>query len=69
MGADAYQAIELGEPTRQLHRANVTQVAEQLVEQEIVTRLEVDRYLRLLDRRVLSPSSSVLVSAWGTRSG
>jgi SAM-dependent methyltransferase len=68
VGADAYQAIALGEPTRRLHRANVTRVAEQLVEQEIVTRLEVDRYLHLLERCVLSPSSSVLVSAWGTRS-
>jgi hypothetical protein len=46
----------------------VTQVAEQLVEQKIVTRPEIDRYLHLLERRVLSPSSTVLVSAWGTRS-
>jgi SAM-dependent methyltransferase len=68
VGADAYQAIALGEPTRQLHRANVTQVAEQLVEQTSVTQAEIDRYLHLLERGVLSPSSTVLVSAWGTRS-
>ncbi len=67
VGADAYQVIEAGDAVRQLQRANIAQVADTLVEQALVTREELERYLTLLDERRISPSSPLLVSAWGRR--
>jgi SAM-dependent methyltransferase len=67
VGADAYQAIEVGDAIRQLQRANIAQVADPLVEQALVTRDELERYLTLLDERRISPRSPLLVSAWGRR--
>jgi ubiquinone/menaquinone biosynthesis C-methylase UbiE len=65
--ADAYQAIEAGDAIRQLQRANIAQVAVPLVEQALVSRGELERYLTLLDERRVSPSSPLLVSACGRR--
>ena len=65
--ADAYQAIEAGDAVRRLRRANITQVADQLVEQAIVSRADVERYLTALDEGTVSPRSPLLVSAWGRR--
>ena len=65
--ADAYQAIEAGDAVRRLRRANLTQVADELVDQAMVSRADVERYLTALDGRSLSPRSSLLVSAWGRR--
>ena len=67
VGADAYQAIEAGDAVRQLQRANIAEVADALVGQALVTRDELERYLTLLDERRISPSSPLLVSAWGRR--
>jgi len=67
IGADAYQAIEAGDAIRRLAQANARQVAVALVEQALVTRAELERYLSLLDERKVSPSSPLLVSAWGRR--
>jgi len=67
IGADAYQAIEAGDAIRRLQRANIRQVADALIEQALVSRPEVERYLALLDSQTISPSSPLLVSAWGRR--
>jgi SAM-dependent methyltransferase len=67
IGADAYQAIEAGDAIRRLQRANIRQVSEALLEQALMSRLEVERYLALLDAQTISPSSPLLVSAWGRR--
>jgi SAM-dependent methyltransferase len=67
IGADAYQAIEAGDAIRQLQRANIRQVDAALLEQGLMSRPEVERYLALLDSQTISPSSPLLVSAWGRR--
>jgi SAM-dependent methyltransferase len=67
IGADAYQAIEAGDAVRSLQRANLRQVGGALVEQALVSRAELERYVALLDERQVSPSSPLLVSAWGRR--
>ncbi len=67
VGADAYQVIDAGDAIRRLQRANIAQVAEQLVAQGVVTRDDLDRYLALLDDGQVHPRSPLLVSAWGRR--
>ena len=65
--ADAYQAITGGSAIQQLRRANIMQVADQLVEQNLIARAELDRYLAVLDEGGVSPRSPLLVSASGRR--
>ncbi|MGZ4688156.1 MAG: methyltransferase domain-containing protein [Acidimicrobiia bacterium] len=67
VGADAYQVVVQGEPVRRLLHANVGQVAEQLVEERGIARADLDRFLALIARGELNPSSPLLVSAWGRR--
>lgn len=67
ISADAYQAIEAGDAIRQLQQANIVQVADALVEESLVSRAELERYLELLASRKVRPSSPLLVSAWGRR--
>jgi ubiquinone/menaquinone biosynthesis C-methylase UbiE len=67
IGADAYQALEAGDAIRRLQRANIRQVGAALLEEGLMSRLEVERYLALLDAQTISPSSPLLVSAWGRR--
>ncbi len=63
--ADAYQAIAGGKAIRQLQQANIRQVADQLVAQELVARDELERYLSLLEEGKVRPRSPLLVSACG----
>ena len=67
VGGDAYQAHDLGDVTRHLRRANLIQVADDLVSADLATRPEIDRYLELLGRSDLPAPSPVLVGAWGRR--
>lgn len=65
--ADAYQAIAGDNAIQQLQQANIRQVADQLVAQELVTRDELERYLSLLEEGQVRPRSPLLVSAGGRR--
>jgi SAM-dependent methyltransferase len=65
--ADAYKAIEGGDAPRELIRANVVQVRDQLVEQGLVPADDLDRYIARLEDRSLRLTSPTLVSAWGRR--
>ncbi len=65
--ADAYQVIERGDAVRNLLRANIDQVAAQLVERQIVSRHDLDRYLERLASGTLRPTSPTLVSASARR--
>ena len=65
--ADAYKAIECGEATRELIRANVVQVRDQLVEHGLVAPDDLDRYIERLEDPSLRLTSPTLVSAWGRR--
>jgi hypothetical protein len=67
--ADAHQTIAGGDAVRRLQQANIAQVAGQLVEQSLIARDEIDRYLAALAERRVSPRSPLLVSAWGRRPG
>jgi ubiquinone/menaquinone biosynthesis C-methylase UbiE len=67
VGAEANQVIERGDAIRRLQRANIAQVSTQLLDQGVVTREELDRYLALLDDGTVNPRSPLLVSAWGRR--
>ena len=65
--ADAYKAIECGDATRELVRANVVQVRDQLVEHKLVAPDDLDRYIERLEDPTLRLTSPTLVSAWGRR--
>ena len=65
--ADAYKAIECGDAPRELIRANVVQVRDQLVERGLVASGELDRYIERLHDASLRLTSPTLVSAWGRR--
>ena len=67
VGGDAYQAHDLGHVTRHLRRANLVQVADDLVAADLATRPEIDRYLALLASDDVPAPSPVLVGAWGRR--
>ncbi len=67
VGADAYQVIAGDAAMRHLLRANIAQVADQLVAQELNTRAEIEHYLTILDEGNVEPSTPLLVSAWGRR--
>jgi ubiquinone/menaquinone biosynthesis C-methylase UbiE len=67
VGADAYQVIDGGDASRELQRANVTQVADELIDQGFLGRDELERYLQVLDDGAVQPLSPLLVSAWGRR--
>jgi hypothetical protein len=45
VGAEAHQAIVGGEASRELLSANIAQVADQLVDQQMVTRDDLRHYL------------------------
>src|SRR3954469_12894650 len=65
--ADAYKAIEFGDAPRELIRANVVQVRDQLVERGLVAPDDLDRYIERLQDPSLRLTSPTLVSAWGRR--
>ena len=65
--ADAYKAIECGDATRELIRANLVQVRDQLVEHGLVTPDDLARYIERLQDPSLRLTSPTLVSAWGRR--
>lgn len=65
--ADAYQVIERGDAVADLLRANVDQVAGQLIERRMVTDRDLDRYRERLSSGALRPTSPTLVSAWAKR--
>src|SRR3954454_8439868 len=65
--ADAYKAIELGDAPRELIRANVVQVRDELVERGFVAPDDLDRYIERLEDPSLRLPSPTLVSAWGRR--
>lgn len=67
VGADAFQVIAGGEGVRMLLRANIAQVADDLVAHGLIARDELEQYLALLDDSTMCPSSPLLVSAWGRR--
>jgi SAM-dependent methyltransferase len=67
VGADAYQVIDGGDAMRDLLRANIAQMADQIVDRKMIARNELDQYLKLLDEGAVNPSSPSLVSAWGQR--
>ncbi|MDQ6696422.1 MAG: methyltransferase domain-containing protein [Actinomycetota bacterium] len=67
VSAEGYQSIIGGNAARRLQRANIVQVADQLVEQGLVARDELDRYLTALGEGTVSPRSALLVSARGRR--
>jgi SAM-dependent methyltransferase len=67
VGGDAYQAHDLGHVTRHLRRANLVQVADDLVAGDIATRPEIDAYLELLASGDVPAPTPVLVGAWGRR--
>ncbi len=51
----------------ELHRANIDQVADQLVDRGLVSRADLDRYVARLADGSLRPSAPTLVSAWAQR--
>jgi SAM-dependent methyltransferase len=65
--ADAYKGIECGDAPRELIRANVVQVRDQLVERGLVAPDDLDRYIERLQDPSLRLTSPTLVSAWGRR--
>lgn len=65
--ADASQVFAGSDAVGRLQRANIMQVADQLVEQSVVARDELDRYLALLAEGAVEPRSPLLVSARGRR--
>jgi len=67
VGADAHQVIAGGDAVRELLSANITQVADQLIDRQLFTREQLDQVLTLLDEGAVNPSSPQLVSAWGRR--
>ena len=67
VGATGFQVVDGGDAMRALFRANIEQSADQLVEQQLIARDELDGFLDLLDAGSVDPSSPLLVSAWGQR--
>jgi SAM-dependent methyltransferase len=65
--ADAYKVIEHDDMPRDLIRANIVQVRDQLVDRGLATESAIDRYLQRLDDGTLRLTSPTLVSAWGRR--
>lgn len=67
VGADAYQVIADGDAVRELLRANIVQVGDDLIRQELIARDELTHFITRLDDGAVSPSSPLMVSAWGKR--
>jgi ubiquinone/menaquinone biosynthesis C-methylase UbiE len=67
VGAAGFQVVDGGDAMRALFRVNIEQSADQLVEQELIAREELDAFLALLDAGAVDRSSPLLVSAWGRR--
>lgn len=67
VGTATSTPLDHDEAVRQLLRANIVQVADQLVDHQIVTREDLDDYVDRLDRKSLRPTSPTMVSAWAKR--
>lgn len=67
VGADAYKVLEHADVPRDLVRANIIQVRDELVDRGLVTEVDLDHYLARLDDGTLRLTSPTLVSAWGRR--
>jgi SAM-dependent methyltransferase len=67
VAAAGFQVVDGGEAMRALFRVNIEQSADQLLDQGLIARDELDGFLDRLDAGAVDPSSPLLVSAWGQR--
>lgn len=66
LGHSGYSTVwRGGSPGADLHRANVTQVGEVMVDKGLVTESEITDFLKLLDDPALAISSYLMLTTWG----